>query len=181
MSAIVPESIAPLPLPSLTWERRGSLPRYPCIYFCLGESGEVLYVGRTTNLQQRWVQHHHKKQLSTMNGTRIAYLSVDNPDLLREIEKALIEWFQPPLNTSYPNPRIYKYEKPFDWIHGEKKAGKQFMLTETASAAIDAVAKELGISRSEVVERAARCGGMQLAKKFNPETGECSDDCAAIN
>ena len=65
------------------------------------------------------------------------------------------------------------YERPDDWLHGEKKSGKQFMITETASAAIDAIAKELGISRSEVIERAARCGGMQAAKKFNPETGSC--------
>lgn len=70
------------------------------------------------------------------------------------------------------------YERPSDWIHGEKKAGKQFMLTETASAAIDVIAKDLGISRSEVVERAARCGGMDAARKFNPETGECKNDCA---
>lgn len=70
------------------------------------------------------------------------------------------------------------YERPSDWIHGEKKTGKQFMLTETASAAIDAVAKELGISRSEVVERAARCGGLQAAKNFNPELGECNNGCA---
>ncbi len=68
---------------------------------------------------------------------------------------------------------VANYERPDDWLHGEKKSGKQFMLTDTASAAIDAVAKELGISRSEVVERAARCGGMQVAKKFNPETGKC--------
>lgn len=67
------------------------------------------------------------------------------------------------------------YERPDDWLHGEKKIGKQFMLTETASAAIDALARELGISRSEVVERAARCGGMQAAKKFNPETGVCEN------
>lgn len=72
---------------------------------------------------------------------------------------------------------VAKYERPDDWVHGEKKAGKQFMLTETASTAIDAIAKELGISRSEVVERAARCGGMQAAKKFNPETGDCSNGC----
>lgn len=65
---------------------------------------------------------------------------------------------------------VTSYERPHDWIHGEKKMGKQFMLTETASAAIDAVAKELGISRSEVVERAARCGGMQAARQYNPET-----------
>lgn len=67
------------------------------------------------------------------------------------------------------------YERPDDWLHGEKKSGKQFMLTETASAAIDAIAKELGISRSEVVERAARCGGMLAAKRFSPTTGTCED------
>jgi hypothetical protein len=61
------------------------------------------------------------------------------------------------------------YERPRDWIHGQKKAGKQFMLTEVASAAIDNVAKKLGI-RSEVIERAARCGGMELAANFSPET-----------
>lgn len=64
---------------------------------------------------------------------------------------------------------VAKYERPEDWVHGEKKLGKQFMLTETASNAIDAIAKELGISRSEVVERAARCGGMEAAKKFDPK------------
>ncbi len=64
---------------------------------------------------------------------------------------------------------VVKYERPDDWVHGEKKAGKQFMLTDTASVAIDRVAKELGISRSEVVERAARCGGMEAAKQFKSE------------
>ncbi|MFP4410977.1 ribbon-helix-helix domain-containing protein [Coleofasciculus sp.] len=66
-----------------------------------------------------------------------------------------------------------QYERPADWLHGEKKLGKQFMITQTASDAIDAIAKKLGISRSEVIERAARCGGMEVAEKFNPETGEC--------
>lgn len=70
---------------------------------------------------------------------------------------------------------VVSYQRPDDWIHGEKKYGKQFMLTETASAAIDAIAKELGISRSEVVERAARCNGMEAAKRFNSQTGAC--DC----
>ena len=64
-------------------------------------------------------------------------------------------------------------ERPEEWIHNEKKTGKQFMLTKTASDAIEAIAKELGISRSEVVERAARCGGMNAAKRYNPDTGGC--------
>jgi|GEM_PF-2042667 len=66
-------------------------------------------------------------------------------------------------------------DRPEDWIYSEKKSGKQFMITKTASITIDEIAKDLGISRSEVLERAIRCGGMNAAKKFNAETGEC--DC----
>jgi hypothetical protein len=73
------------------------------------------------------------------------------------------------------------YERPQDWIHEQKKSGKQFMLTETASQTIDDVAKKLGISRSEVIERAARCGGMEIAANFNPETGDCCQDTSIKN
>ena len=58
-------------------------------------------------------------------------------------------------------------DRPSEWIYNEKKSPKQFMITQTASSAIDKVAKELGISRSEVLERAIRCGGMDRAKNFN--------------
>jgi Ribbon-helix-helix protein, copG family len=66
-----------------------------------------------------------------------------------------------------------KYDRPENWIHGEKKNGKQFMLTDTAVAAIDEAAKKLGISKSEALERALRCGGMLAAEKYNTETGKC--------
>lgn len=68
---------------------------------------------------------------------------------------------------------VPKQERPEEWIYSEKKSAKQFMLTESASTAIDKIAQDLGISRSEVVERAARCGGMNKAKCFDPLTGEC--------
>jgi 3-oxoacyl-[acyl-carrier-protein] synthase III len=67
------------------------------------------------------------------------------------------------------------YERPDEWIHGEKKSGKQFMLTESASTAIDEIAKRLGISRSEVVERAARCGGMVAAERYDAASGICKN------
>jgi hypothetical protein len=67
-------------------------------------------------------------------------------------------------------------ERPEEWIYNEKKTAKQFMITQTASSIIDNVAKELNISRSEVLERAIRCGGMSHAKNFNPSTGKCSND-----
>lgn len=74
------------------------------------------------------------------------------------------------LITSVP-----KQERPEEWIYQEKKTPKQFMITQSASDAIDEIAKELGISRSEVVERAIKCGGMKKAANFNPETGKCSN------
>jgi hypothetical protein len=58
--------------------------------------------------------------------------------------------------------------------YGESKKPKQFMITDWASDEMDKVADELGITRSEVIERAIRCGGLDAARKYNPETGECS-------
>ena len=68
---------------------------------------------------------------------------------------------------------VPKTERPEEWIYNEKKSAKQFMITETASSKIDEIAKKLNISRSEVLERAIRCGGMRCAEKFNPEIGDC--------
>lgn len=61
--------------------------------------------------------------------------------------------------------------------YGQTKKPKQFMITDWASQEMDRVADELGITRSEVLERLIRCRGLEAARKFNPETGECRDDC----
>ena len=52
------------------------------------------------------------------------------------------------------------------------------MITDWASEQLDNVAKELGTSRSEVIERLIRCGGLEAAKKYDPETGECKGNCS---
>jgi len=70
---------------------------------------------------------------------------------------------------------VPKRERPEEWIYSEKKTPKQFMLTDRASEAIDKIAKEESISRSEVIERAARCGGMDKAKCFDTQTGKCEE------
>jgi hypothetical protein len=57
--------------------------------------------------------------------------------------------------------------------YGETKKPKQFMITDWASDELEQIAEDLGITRSEVLERAIRCGGLDAARKFNPETGEC--------
>jgi DNA-binding Xre family transcriptional regulator len=98
MTAILPESINLSLLPSVPLAERSQLPAIPCIYFAINSLGNVQYIGRSVNLKQRWVAHHRTRKLKTVDGVRIAYLTIDSVELLPEIEKALIEWFTPPLN-----------------------------------------------------------------------------------
>lgn len=90
--------INPLALPSLPLKERSLLPATSCIYFAIDCQGVVQYIGRSLNLQQRWMQHHRQSDLEKVDGVQIAWLAIDTPELLPEIERALIEWFSPPLN-----------------------------------------------------------------------------------
>jgi hypothetical protein len=51
-------------------------------------------------------------------------------------------------------------------IYGEVKKQKCFMLTDFASDEIDRVAKEYKMTRSDLLERAIRAGGLELAKDY---------------
>lgn len=57
-------------------------------------------------------------------------------------------------------------EKALPGVHGETKKPKQFLITDWASQEIERVADQLGITRSEALERALRSGAMELAKKY---------------
>jgi hypothetical protein len=58
--------------------------------------------------------------------------------------------------------------------YGETKKPRQFMITDWASDELDRIADELGTTRSEILERAIRCAGLEAARKFNLDTGECN-------
>lgn len=51
-------------------------------------------------------------------------------------------------------------------IYGEVKKQKCFMITDWASEEIDKVAAEFGMTRSDLIERTVRAGGLNLAKNF---------------
>lgn len=86
-------------LPSLPLAQRQVFPDCPAIYFALSESGDLLYVGRTRCLIQRWKDHHHFGALTCIGGVRIAWMKLQEcQHLLPEIERALIRHFRPPLN-----------------------------------------------------------------------------------
>lgn len=107
------KAINPLALPSLPLCDRTALPSCPAIYFVL-EGDRVLYVGRSINLQQRWMAHHRYSQL--VSEARIAWLECSEPELLPDLEAALIEHFSPELNGSRVPPKnlrgISIYVKP---------------------------------------------------------------------
>ena len=56
---------------------------------------------------------------------------------------------------------------------GETKQRYQIMLTETASVELDLVSEELGITRSELIERVIRQG---LLRKVELDEEETTDD-----
>ena len=67
-----------------------------------------------------------------------------------------------------PRPRRAEKDK-----YGEAKQRYQIMLTETASLKLDKVSEELGITRSELIEKVIRQGFLE-AVKLDPE--EMIDD-----
>ena len=54
-------------------------------------------------------------------------------------------------------------------IYGEVKKQKCFMITDFASEEIDRLAKEYKMSRSDLLERSIRAGGLELAKEYKVE------------
>ncbi len=84
-------------LPFVALEDKQSLPQEPCVYFVLDGQGTVLYIGQSENLKERWSSHHKLAAMMQLEGVKISFLKTD-VELLRRVEIALIEAFNPPLN-----------------------------------------------------------------------------------
>lgn len=91
-------------LPFVPFSELETLPSGPGIYFALAPDGEVLYIGRSVNIAQRWVGHHRAGQLGEMGCTTLAWLTISETELLPEIERGMIAHFMPSLNDSPPAP-----------------------------------------------------------------------------
>ncbi|KAB8316123.1 hypothetical protein SD81_028490 [Tolypothrix campylonemoides VB511288] len=90
--------VDPLALPSLPLAERSQLPKCSGIYFVI-KDGDILYVGRTANLYQRWLAHHIWQHLYGVSGElRVAWLECSDTELLPAVEKAMIVHFKPLLN-----------------------------------------------------------------------------------
>ncbi|WP_051469885.1 GIY-YIG nuclease family protein [Fischerella sp. PCC 9605] len=85
-------------LPWLPLDEKTAFPKRPAIYFAIDSLGNIQYIGRAKNVRSRWSKHHKYEELNAIGNIKIAYLFIDLLDLLPEIETALIEYFNPPLN-----------------------------------------------------------------------------------
>lgn len=83
-------------LPSVALDELDQLPNESGIYFAC-QDDEVFYVGKSTNINRRWQNHHRHKQLSGIDSLRIAWILFDK-DTLTEMERHYITMFNPPVN-----------------------------------------------------------------------------------
>jgi hypothetical protein len=95
---IDPQTIDLAILPWIPLNATAGFPKCPAIYFAIDSENQVQYIGRSINIRGRWKTHHRYGDLAAIGQIRIAYLFIEAIELLPEIESALIEWFNPPLN-----------------------------------------------------------------------------------
>ncbi len=87
-------------LPSLPLADRHLLPDVSAVYFALDAQSQVLYIGKSVHLSDRWrgTSHHRYDQIAIDQNARLAWLTVRSNESLEAIEATCIAHFRPPLN-----------------------------------------------------------------------------------
>jgi hypothetical protein len=96
MDIDAPKNLDVMVLPSLMFTSRLALPALPAVYFVLDEANAIRYVGQTTCLKKRW--NGPNKPFNPTFSARIAWLTMDNVEERRALERKLIRHFQPSHN-----------------------------------------------------------------------------------
>jgi excinuclease UvrABC nuclease subunit len=101
---MVIENINLSELPSVYLLDKDHLPHCAAIYFVSDSKGQVIYIGRTVNLVERWKAHHRFNQLKRFNRKNTLNISwlACNHDIqtLSNLENEFIKLYKPPLNWS---------------------------------------------------------------------------------
>lgn len=110
-----PELMDVLSLPFVTLDALSMLPKIAGIYFAIDSSNKVQYIGRSENLNARWVGHHKLEDLNGMDDVKIAYFLVSSLKLLKPCEGMLIDFFDPPLNVARAALRPVEAKKQYQY------------------------------------------------------------------
>lgn len=89
------EEISPFALNSVSFKDSLLLPHIAGIYFIISESQEILYIGYSTDIWERWGHHHKRKLFSTLPSLTIAWLEIKDSNNLKKLEVELISHFKP--------------------------------------------------------------------------------------
>lgn len=84
---------------SLAFAHRYDLPPIPALYFVLSEQRDVVYIGQTANLRDRWKSHHRARQMA-LGAYRIHWKEVADEDQRTALEKQAIAYFRPLWNRT---------------------------------------------------------------------------------
>lgn len=129
-------------LPSVLVSERGKLPAIPAIYL-VWLYNKLLYIGRTSNLKQRWTGHHRILHfVNAGENCRISWFQIDADDLstLPSLEASLIELLEPEHNNT-------------DTTGGSTKYKIQGYVTQEIYDRFKAECSERGLSESQLLKQ----------------------------
>lgn len=137
------EQIDPFSLPSVVLGQRSKLPAVSGIYFAILRA-EVLYIGKTTNLQHRWLNHHRINQFRSYDGLVVAWIpleGIEERDLI-QLEEDCIKQFKPLLNREIiPKEFAVDNNKP-----------TSFRLNEEGKKILQFLAEHYGVKETSVIK-----------------------------
>lgn len=100
----MPDDINPFDLPYVSLSFRQALPTISSIYFVIQNGIEIIYIGQSENLKNRWKNHDKLPAIRKLGGdNRIAWLKTDKASLA-EIEAEFISRYKPSLNIAVYTP-----------------------------------------------------------------------------
>ena len=162
MSLFRPETINIQTLECVSYDARDSLPPIAAIYFVLSPDGEILYIGKATNLYLRWKSHHRRHVYALIHAVRIAWIPISNRAKLVEIEQMCIQHFSPVHNGS-------KYPK-----RADEKRSTSFRLTHEAKSLLGKLSNLMGMPQTAVCETLIREKARR--EKVHTQTRSSRDD-----
>ena len=155
---------------TVTFDNKNLLPRVPAIYFVL-EDDEVVYIGQTQSLLDRWRSHHVTARLGDLSGNiSIAWLECGEVKLLPALEKILIDTLDPKFNLPKGGyfPHAERWGRRSNWKNGATKTIRvpehlADQVLEAAHKLDDAIAEKskLQLELEQVQQELAICKASQ--------------------
>ena len=146
------EQIDPFSLPSVELGQRDRLPRISAIYFTI-LNAEILYIGKSGNLHQRWKTHHRINLLQTYGEVIIAWLALSEEEesSIDDLEMACIEHFNPVINGIKTDREVKEYISLRSWSKTHHKmrliaAYSDEKITETLDRLVNEELRRNGVT-----------------------------------